>query len=116
MRVVGHLLALLLGVGVGLGSTLVHRVSWLGLPLGLVLAVGASLATAWHLRGGVVPRLACSYCLGWAVLLGQAVRGRPEGDFAVAGDLAGYTLMGAGLVLVALGVASLIAGPRRPSP
>jgi hypothetical protein len=113
---VGHLSCLLLGIGVGLGSTTVHRLSVLGLPLGLVLAVGATLVTAWHLRGGAAPRRVCSYCLGWVAVLGLALRGRPEGDFAIAGDLAGYTLMVAGLLLVALGVASLTARVVHGSP
>ena len=68
-----------------------------------------SIAAAWLLRTGVVPRSAAAYCLGWVLVIGFAVAGRPEGDFAVAGDLAGYTLMGTGLVLVVLGVASLAA-------
>ena len=39
--------------------------------------------------------------------------GRPEGDYALAGDVRGYGLMGVGFVLVALGVASLAARPVR---
>ncbi len=114
-RIARHLGALLLGAAVALGATAVHRVAALGLPAGLLLATGASLATAWHLRRGDAPRLVTSYCLGWVVLLGLAVRGRPEGDLAVAGDLTGYVLMGVGFVLVALGVASLVDRPGEPS-
>lgn len=108
-RLLRHAGAFLLGVVVGVAATAVHRVTTSGLPAGLLLAVVASIAAAWLLRTGVVPRSAAAYCLGWVLVIGFAVAGRPEGDFAVAGDLAGYTLMGTGLVLVVLGVASLAA-------
>ena len=114
-RLLRHAGALLLGVLVGVAATAVHRVTALGLPTGLLLAVVASLAAAWHLRTGVVPRSAAAYCLGWVLVIGVVVAGRPEGDYAVAGDLAGYALMGTGLVLVVLGVASL-ATPGKVDP
>ena len=34
----------------------------------------------------------------------MVVVGRPEGDYALAGDLAGYALMAAGFVLVVVGI------------
>ncbi|MGA9746113.1 MAG: hypothetical protein WBQ50_01530 [Nocardioides sp.] len=116
VALVRHLGVLLLGATIALGAAAVHRVSAVGLPLGLVLAVGASVATAWHLRGSDRPRLASSFCLGWVAVLGLAVRGRPEGDFVVAGDVPGYVVMGTGFVLVAFGVASLVSGPAEPAP
>lgn len=116
VAVVRHLGSFVLGAAVALGATAAHRVSVAGVPVGLVLAVGASLATAWHLRGSDRPRLVSSYCLGWIVVAGVVVRGRPEGDFVVAGDLPGYAVMGTGFVLVALGVASLVTGPRESAP
>jgi hypothetical protein len=40
------------------------------------------------------------------------VAGRPEGDYALAGDVEGYTMLGAGFLLVVVGIVSL-AGSRR---
>ena len=117
MRAARYAGMLLLGALVGLASVAVHRVALLGLPAGVLLAVVATLGTAWHVRRGGVPRSAATYCLGWVAVVGIVLNGRAEGDYAVAGDLPGYTLMGTGFLLVAFGVASL-AGPgrRHPSP
>jgi hypothetical protein len=41
------------------------------------------------------------------LLLALVLTGRPEGDYAVASDLAGYALMAAGVAVLAVGVASL---------
>jgi hypothetical protein len=107
--------ALLLGAVVGVGAVAVHRWVVLGVPAGLLLAVAASLLTAGHLRRGPAPRSAAAYCLGWVAVVGLALAGRPEGDYAVAGDVPGYALMGTGFVLVAFGVASLAAPGRTHS-
>jgi hypothetical protein len=58
-----------------------------------------------------VPRAAASYSLGWVLLLGLVLVGRPEGDFALASDVDGYALMGVGLLLAAIGVTALLARP-----
>jgi hypothetical protein len=108
---VRHFGALLLGALVALAAVGVHRTVAAGLPVGLVLAGGASLYTAWHLRRSAVPRAAASYCLGWVLLLGLVLVGRPEGDFALASDADGYALMGVGLLLAAFGVTALLARP-----
>ena len=104
-----HLGALLLGVAVGVCAVAVHRLSVLGLPLGLVLAVLATVVTALSLRRSEWPRTGATYCLGWLVVLGVVLTGRPEGDFALADDPAGYTLMAAGFLLVVLGIGALLA-------
>lgn len=117
MTVARYVGALLLGALVGLCSVAIHRSAPLGVPAGLLLAVVASLGTAWHLRRGAVPRSASAYCLGWVVVVGLALGGRPEGDYVVAADLSGYALMGTGFLLVAFGVASLaVPGPADRSP
>ena len=104
-----HLGALLLGGVVALAAVVVHRADAFGLPIGLVLGVVASLSTAWHLRRSTAPRLAASYCLGWLAVLGLVLVGKPEGDFALASDALGYTLMAVGLLLAAFGVTALLA-------
>ena len=109
-----HVGALLLGGVVGLAAVAVHRTDALGAPVGLLAAASASVAAAWHLRRGDAPRTTATYCVGWVLVLGVVLAGRPEGDYALAGDVWGYGLMGVGFVLVALGVASLGARPVPP--
>ncbi len=106
MRLLG---ALLLGAVVGTAALLVHREG----PPVLLLAVAASLATGLWLRGSGHPATATAYSVGWVVMLGIAVLGRPEGDWAVGGDLPGNVVMGTGLLLVVVGVTALGRG-RRP--
>lgn len=110
MPLLRHLGSLLLGAAVCLGAVLVHRSL---VPLGLLVAVGSSVAVAGWLRGSRHPRTAASYVVGWLVLLAVAVAGRPEGDYLVAGDVRGYVLLATTLVLVLVGIVSL-AGGREP--
>jgi len=111
VRVLRHAGVLVLGAVVALASVVVHRADALGLPVGLGLAVLASVSGAWWLRRSGVPRTAATYGLGWLAVLAGALVGRPEGDYVLAGDVSGYTLMGTGFVLVAVGVTSLAARP-----
>jgi hypothetical protein len=96
-----HAACLVLGAVVGLAALAVHRDVF---PLGLVLAVATTLAVSWWLLVSAHPRTATSYSLGWLVVVAGAVLGRPEGDFAVAADVAGYTMVAcaAGEVLAAV--------------
>jgi hypothetical protein len=105
-----HAAALILGALVSLASVAVHRSVF---PLGLLLAVVTSYAVPWWLLRSSHPRTAASYVAGWLVLFGFVVKGRPEGDFAIAQDVRGLTLMLAGLGLVVVGLVSLTG--RRPS-
>lgn len=111
MRLLGHLGALVLGALTALAAIAVHRSG----PLWLGVAVMASFGAALLLRSTSRPRLAASYCLGWLVVFGIAVVGRPEGDYALASDLAGYSLTVLAFVLVVLGVTAL-PGRRPPRP
>lgn len=98
-----HVGAGALGVLVALAALAVHR-SGLGW---LVLACVTTLAAGWALRGTSRPRRAASYSVGWLVVFGIAVSGRPEGDYVLATDVAGYSLMLVALALVALTVSTL---------
>jgi hypothetical protein len=109
-----HVPALLLGATVGLGSVVVHRFGVLEIPLGLLLGLATTFVVAWALRQYGVRRLTCSYAAGWLVVFGFVLAGRPEGDYAVAGDLPGYLMIAAAFVLVVIGVLSL--GPRGSAP
>ena len=98
-----HLAALPLGSTVALAAVLVHRSGLLV----LALAVVTSLVTADRFRRGTRPSVASAFCLGWVAMLGLVLAGRPEGDWAIGSDLAGYTLMGTALAMIVLGVAAL---------
>jgi hypothetical protein len=99
-----HAAALLLGALVALASVAVHRSAF---PLGLLLAVVTTYAVPWWLLRSSRPRTAATYVVGWLVVFGFVVTGRPEGDYAIAQDVKGLTLMLAGLGLVVVGVVSL---------
>lgn len=104
--------AALVGTGTAVAAIAVHRsgAAW------LALAVTASFGVAWALRSTDTPRLGAAFCLGWLVALGFAIAGRPEGDYVLAGDAAGYALMATGFGLVVLGVTSLGRGPAGSGP
>ncbi len=104
-----HLGSLLLGTVVCLAAVAVHRSVF---PAGALLAVLTSLALPWRLRRTRWPRTAASYVVGWLALLGVVVAGRPEGDYVLAGDPAGYAVLATGFVLVVVGVVSLAGGRR----
>jgi hypothetical protein len=107
-----HAGSVVLGAAVAVASVAVYRSTALGVPFGLLLAVAASLGTAARLRWSRRPRLAASYAAGFLVVFGLVIAGRPEGDYAVASDVRGYTLMAASLAVLVLGVTAL--GAPRP--
>lgn len=102
--------AALVGAATAVAAVAVHRSG----PGWLTLAVAASLGMAWALRTTGTPRLGSAYCLGWVGVFGVALAGRPEGDYAVAGDTAGYVMMVTGFALVVLGITSLGSGAAHP--
>jgi hypothetical protein len=108
-HLVALLVALLLGGVVAVSAVAVHRQVADGLPWGVVLAVVASVAVGWGARRvwPARPTLASAYGLGWLVVFGLALVGRPEGDYAIAADARGYLLIGAALVMVAVTVGAL---------
>ena len=113
VRLIAHLGALLLGGVVALAALMVHRSAF---PWGLLLALATSVSVPWRLLCSRLPRTGTTYAVGWLVVLGVALGGRPEGDFVLAGDLEGYALIAASLAVLALGVASLPGRHRHPGP
>ena len=101
-------LLLVLGGVVGGLSVAVH-----GLLVGLVLLVVATAATAAALPGGWSTRL--PFGLGWLAVVFYASRPRPEGDYLVAADARGYTLLGLGVVLLLFCTTTLRSPARPPS-
>ena len=106
MRILGYLLALLLGLATGLAGVAVHR-----RPVGLVLAVATVLVTVWALRQWRRTAVVW-FAAGWLVVLGAGLLGRPEGDIVVGGDLPGWVLIGTGFLLVVQAATAL--GSREP--
>lgn len=101
-----HAFTALLGGTAAIAALAVHRSG----PLFLLLAVVASVATAYLFRATSHPRLAASYAGSWLLVVGVASVGRREGDYVLAADVAGYTLTGAAFLLVVIGVTSLKGG------
>lgn len=97
-----------LGAVSGLASVTVHDRSW---PW-FMLAVSAPLAITVAFSS-VLLRFA--FVGGWFVVLMLAMLGRPEGDYAVAGSVRGYSLFVFGLLLLVVPVA-LIRRPVRAAP
>ncbi len=90
------------GAWAGVCAVAVHtRTPTLLLAVVATGAVSHALPPGW-LRGG--------FAAGWLVVLGAAVLGRPEGDWAVIADWRGYTLLVAGLVLLSHAAGTV---PRR---
>ncbi len=105
-RLGATLLALLLGAATALCLVAVHA-RWWGLLLGLAATVAAVLAAppTWWAR--------LPYTVGWVAMLGYLLTPRPEGDYLVAQDVSGYSLLVAAVVIAVLTVATL---PRRGRP
>lgn len=89
-----------LGAASGLASVAVHDKSWLW----FVLALAAPLATTIAVAAGL---LRVAFVAGWFGVLMLAVLGRPEGDYAISSNVRGYSLLGAGLLILALAVATI---------
>jgi hypothetical protein len=98
---------LLLGAGTGIATVAVHE-----MPRGLALAVAATAVTAYAVPPGWSTRLA--FVAGWVVTVGWLTLPRPEGDYLVSQDWQGYLVLGLGLVLIVVGLATLPRPRREP--
>ncbi|WP_182379941.1 hypothetical protein [Nocardioides sp. WS12] len=96
----------LLGLGVSVCTVALHGYAW-----GLALGLAATAASLVALPAGWWSRL--SFALGWVAVLVLVTPERAEGDFVVAGDVDGYLLLGAGILVFGAGFVGLIA-PRGP--
>lgn len=110
MSLLRHLACFVVGAAVALAAVLVHRSVF---PFGLLLALATTFAVPWWLLGSARSRTAASYVVGWLAVLSLVVAGRPEGDYVLASDAKGYALLGAGFLMVVVGIVS-VAGRRRP--
>lgn len=106
MRVLAALGLCLVGAGTGVATVALHDLWW-----GLLLALAATAAAVTALRPGWWSRLA--FVVGWDAMVGWLTLPRAEGDYLISQDAQGYIVLGAGLVLLVVGVATL---PRPQSP
>jgi hypothetical protein len=98
---------LVVGAVTGVATVALHDLGW-----GLALGIAATVLTAIALPPGWWSRLA--FAVGWAALVGWLTVPRPEGDYVISQDLPGYVVLGLGVLLLVLGVATL-PRPRRPT-
>ena len=112
MSVLRGAACVLLGAAVALAALAVHRMA---VPLGLLFAIGTTFAVAWWLLRSSRPGSGAWYVAGWLAVFGVAVLGRPEGDYVIANDVRGWSMIATGLGLVVVGIVS-VAGGRRLDP
>lgn len=104
----GAVVALPLGLATGIASVFVHAAG----AVWLVLAVAAPLALVLALPRGL-PRVA--YGGAWSTLVLLASRGTGEGDLLVTSSLAGWTMLGAALLMIVVAVVTIAPTGGAPS-
>ncbi|WP_028643039.1 DUF6113 family protein [Nocardioides sp. URHA0020] len=107
MRLLAALGLLLAGAVTAVATVAVHELVW-----GFVLAVAATSMTVLALPPGWWSRLA--FVVGWVAMVGWLTVPRPEGDYLVSQDWQGYAVLGLGMVLLVVGLATL-PRPRGPA-
>lgn len=79
-------LLLVVGFVTGVAGVVLHSHWWgMALALSAMVALLVALPRGWWTRPPAV--------LGWLVAVGLGAVPRSEGDFLIAGDLSGYTLL-----------------------
>ncbi|MCM3514348.1 hypothetical protein [Nocardioides sp. P86] len=112
LRVLAAALLVAVGAATATAVVLVHPLWW-----GLLLGAAATLATAWALPRSWWARP--PWALGWVVVLGVVLQSSPGSGYLVAQDVAGYLLLGLGLVVVVVvvsDVTTLVLRPRGAPP
>ncbi|WP_193665195.1 hypothetical protein [Nocardioides kribbensis] len=112
LRVLAAALLAAVGAATATAVVLVHPLWW-----GLLLGAAATLATAWALPRSWWARP--PWALGWVVVLGVVLQSSPGSGYLVAQDVAGYLLLGLGLVVVVVvvsDVTTLVLRPRGAGP
>ena len=106
MRVLAAVGLLLLGAGTGIATVALHTIGW-----GFALGTAATVVAAFALPAGWWSRL--PYCAGWVAMVSWLAVPRPEGDYVLSSDSAGYAVLGLGVALLVFGIATL-PRPTRP--
>ena len=104
-------LSLVVGAATGLAAVVVHSTLWGWLlAVGCVLVVAVALRPGWWTPAWWVRSL---FCGAWAATVFALAAPRPDGDYLVSGDAAGYGLLVVALVMVLVGLAGLVRGRAR---
>ncbi|MEQ4522580.1 hypothetical protein, partial [Nocardioides kribbensis] len=107
LRVLAAALLVAVVAATATAVVLVHPLWW-----GLLLGAAATLATAWALPRSWWARP--PWALGWVVVLGVVLQSSPGSGYLVAQDVAGYLLLGLGLVVVVVVVSDVTTLVLRP--
>lgn len=99
---------LLAGAATAVATVALHELVW-----GFVLALTATAVAVFALPPGWWTRLA--FVAGWVVMVGWLTVPRAEGDYLISQDWQGYGVLGFGMVLLVVGLATL-PRPARPAP
>ena len=105
MKILAALAAAVAGATTGLATVALHGLWW-----GLLLGIAATAVTTYALPAGWWGRLA--FVVGWDAMVAWLLVPRAEGDYLISSDPSGYVVLGLGLVLVVVGIATL-PRPRR---
>ena len=100
---------LVAGVVTAVAAVVLHARPW-----GVLLAVAAVLAALLTLPAGWSMRL--PFGLGFVLGVGRLATRRGEGDYLVAGDAAGYVVLGLAVVVAAVALATLPRPVRGQAP
>jgi Family of unknown function (DUF6113) len=102
-RVLGHVVALAAGAAAGVLGSFTFGYTWVGLPVGLLLALCLSLsvfvAAGLFLRSRGAAAVAVA---GWFVAVAVMSMQRPEGDLIVPATLLGYSWLLVGTLVAGL--------------
>ena len=97
--------ALLVGLVTGAAVVLLHT-AWAWLVVG---ALAAAVSLRWLPADG--PRVA--FAVGWCLPVARGVLTRPEGDYLVAANATGWTLLGLSVLVLLTALATLRLRPAR---
>ena len=100
MRFLAAVGLLLGGAVTAVATVALHELVW-----GFVLAAAATSVTVAALPTGWWSRLA--FVVGWVAMVGWLTVPRPEGDYLISQDWQGYAVLGLGMVLLVVGLATL---------
>jgi hypothetical protein len=106
VRAASALLTVVVGAATGVAAVAVHATVW-GWPLAVaaMLVVAFALPPVWWGRP--------LFCGAWAVSVFVLSVPRPDGDYLVSGDLAGYGLLLVAVLAVLVGLVALVRGRAR---
>jgi hypothetical protein len=100
VRFVAAVLLLPAGAATALATVALHELWW-----GLLLGMAATVAALLALGRGWWTRL--PFGLGWAALVAWMAPSRTEGDYVIASDAPGYTLLVCAVLVLVFSVATL---------